>query len=146
MFGSKATKKATEPTVIGQGTVIEGTIRVAGRVQVDGQIDGTLIAEGHVSVGPTGSILGEVVAAELAVGGRVEGKVNVRDNLHIAPGGTARGEVRYGSLQVDRGGVIDGSTLQGENTNTLEGSSMDEDGAHSPPALPHAVRSVSVVS
>lgn len=146
MFRSKATKSATEPTVIGQGTVIEGTIRVAGRVQVDGQIDGTLIAEGHVSVGPTGSILGEVVAAELAVGGRVEGKVSVRDNLHIAPGGTARGEVRYGSLQVDRGGVIDGSTLQGENINTLQGSSSDEVEAHGPPALPHAVRSVSVVS
>lgn len=147
MFGSKATKKATEPTVIGQGTVIEGTIRVAGRVQVDGQIDGSLFAEGHVSVGPTGSILGEVVAAELAVGGRVEGKVNVRDNLHIAPGGTARGEVRYGSLQVDRGGVIDGSTLQGEDTNTLEGTSnQSADSAHAPPPLPHAARSVSVVS
>jgi cytoskeletal protein CcmA (bactofilin family) len=146
MFRSKATKNATEPTVIGQGTVIEGTIRVSGRVQVDGQIDGTLIAEGHVSVGPTGSILGEVVAAELAVGGRVEGKVSVRDNLHVAPGGIARGEVRYGSLQVDRGGVIDGSTLQGENTNTLEGSALDDDGAHAPPPLPHGGRSVSVVS
>ena len=146
MFGSKATKKATEPTVIGQGTVIEGTIRVAGRVQVDGQIDGSLVAEGHVSVGPTGSILGEVVAAELAVGGRVEGKVNVRDILHIAPGGMARGEIRYGSLQVDRGGVIDGSTLQGEDTNTLEGSNQAEDSAHAPPPLPHAARSASVVS
>ena len=146
MFGSKATKKATEPTVIGQGTVIEGTIRVSGRVQVDGQIDGSLIAEGHVSVGPTGTILGEVVAAELAVGGRVEGKVNVRDNLHIAPGGITRGEVRYGSLQVDRGGVIDGSTLQGEDTNTLEGTNSTGDSAHAPPPLPQAVRSVSVVS
>ena len=139
MFRSKAAAKPTEPTVIGRGTVIEGTIRVAGRVQVDGQIDGTLIAEGHVSVGPTGSIQGEVVSEELAVGGRVEGRVTVSNHLHIAPGGSARGEVRYGSLQVDRGGVIDGSTLHGEDTNTVEPATVGNDGtASSPPPLPAA--------
>lgn len=117
MFGSKSKTRSgssSEPTVIGKGTEIQGTVKVCGRVQVDGTIDGTLIAEGHVSVGPTGVVFGELVAEELAVGGRVEGKVNVRNHLHVAPGGTARGEVRYGSLQVDRGGVIDGSTAHGE--------------------------------
>jgi cytoskeletal protein CcmA (bactofilin family) len=121
MFGNKSkTSTSTEPTVIGRGTLIEGTIRVSGRVQVDGQIDGSLIAEGPVSVGPSGSIVGEVVAHELAVGGRVEGKVNVREHLHVAPNGVCRGEVRYGSLQVDRGGVLDGSTAHGEGTDTLQ--------------------------
>ena len=121
MFGNKSKGNAsTEPTVIGRGTLIEGTIRVSGRVQVDGQIDGTLLAEGPVSVGPSGSIVGEVSAHELAVGGRVEGKVNVREHLHVAPNGICRGEVRYGSLQVDRGGVLDGSTAHGDDTNTLQ--------------------------
>jgi cytoskeletal protein CcmA (bactofilin family) len=144
MFGSKArSSSASEPTVIGKGTVIEGTIKVLGRVQVDGQIDGTLIAEGHVSVGPTGSVLGELVAEELAVGGRVEGRVNVRDHLHIAPGGLARGEVRYGSLQVDRGGVIDGSTAHGEDND--EGNASSSDQASTPP-LPAAGRPVGIVS
>ena len=46
--------------MIGRGTVIEGIVRVAGRVQIDGAIDGSLVADGHVSVGPNGSILGEV--------------------------------------------------------------------------------------
>lgn len=142
MFRSKAAASPTEPTVIGRGTVIEGTIRVAGRVQVDGQIDGTLIAQGHVSVGPTGSILGEVVADELAVGGRVEGRVSISNHLHVAPGGSARGEVRYGSLQVDRGGVIDGSTLHGEGTNTAEPTSVSDGTASAPPPLPAARASI----
>jgi cytoskeletal protein CcmA (bactofilin family) len=131
MFGKKSkTNAATEPTVIGRGTVIEGTVRVTGRVQVDGQIDGTLIAQGNVSVGPSGVISGEVVAHDLVVGGRVEGKVNVTELLHIAPNGIARGEVRYGSLCVDRGGVLDGSTAHGEDTNTLQ---VDADPASTPP-------------
>jgi cytoskeletal protein CcmA (bactofilin family) len=141
MFGSKNKSRSSstaEPTVIGKGTVIEGTVKVLGRVQVDGSINGTLIAEGHVSVGPTGSVLGELVADELAVGGRVEGKVTVRDHLHIAPGGTARGEMRYGSLQVDRGGVIDGSTAHGDEG---DGASTS-DAADAPlSAAEHAVAS-----
>lgn len=139
MFGSKAkTSVSTEPTVIGRGTVIEGVVRVAGRVQIDGAIDGSLLADGHVSVGPNGSILGEVVAHELAVGGRVEGKVSVREHLHIAPQGVCRGEVRYGSLQVDRGGVLDGSTAHGDGESTLQTSDGAEGATaeSTPPALP----------
>ena len=110
MFGSKKANPS-EPTVIGKGAVIEGTVRVLGPVQVDGEIDGSLLAEGHVSVGPTGIIMGDVVAEDLALGGRIEGRIEVRKHLYIAPGASARGEVRYGTLQVDRGGVLDGSTL-----------------------------------
>ena len=146
MFRSKTRAPATEPTVIGRGTIIEGTVRVCGRVQVDGQIDGTLIAEGHVSVGPSGCIVGEVVADQLAVGGRVEGKVNVREHLHIAPGGSARGDVRYGTLQVDRGGVIDGSTLHGEGGSTNAEMAAEVTSESAPPPLPAAARAVSVVS
>jgi cytoskeletal protein CcmA (bactofilin family) len=132
MFGNKSkTNAATEPTVIGRGTLIEGTVRVSGRVQVDGQIDGTLVAEGPVSVGPSGSIIGEVVAHELAVGGRVEGKVSIREHLHVAPNGVCRGEVRYGSLQVDRGGVLDGSTAHGNDTSTLQ---TDSDSSETEPS------------
>jgi cytoskeletal protein CcmA (bactofilin family) len=142
MFGNKSKNAATEPTVIGRGTLIEGTLRVSGRVQVDGAIDGMLVAEGPVSVGPSGSIIGEVVAHELAVGGRVEGKVSVREHLHVAPNGVCRGEVRYGSLQVDRGGVLDGSTAHGEDTNTLQTS--DSDAPESERAMP--VRAASATS
>jgi cytoskeletal protein CcmA (bactofilin family) len=133
MFRSKAAASSSEPTVIGKGTVIEGTMRVSGRVQIDGKIDGTLIAEGHVSVGPDGSVLGELSAAELAVGGHVEGQISVRGHLHVAPQGIARGEMRYGSLQVDRGGVIDGSTAHGEDPRT--GGDAEDGKRLSPPAL-----------
>lgn len=147
MFGSSkrgSSSASSEPTVIGKGTVIEGNIKVLGRVQVDGMIDGSLIAEGHVSVGPTGSVLGELQAEELAVGGRVEGKVIIKNHLHVAPGGIARGEVRYGSLQVDRGGVIDGSTAHGEDADPNDASPVD-DKASEPP-LTATGRSVGVAS
>jgi cytoskeletal protein CcmA (bactofilin family) len=135
----KTQNRRPEPTIIGKNTVIEGTIRVAGPVQVDGHIEGALVAQGAVSVGPTGSIVGELIAEELALGGRIDGKISVRDHLHVAPGATARGELRYGSLQVDRGGVIDGSTLQSEATTPVVPTAAAET-SRQPPPLPPGVR------
>jgi len=118
MFGQKKAA-ATEPTVIGQGAVIEGSLRVSGRVQVDGRIEGSLIVDGMVSVGPTGSVVGDIEADELAVGGRVEGTVTARKHLYVASTGAVCGELCYGTLQVERGAVLDGRALKGETKPTV---------------------------
>lgn len=113
MFGNKS-KGQSEATVIGSGAVIEGRIRSTGRMQVDGQIDGSLEVQGVVSVGPSGCVQGELITDELAVGGRVVGRINVRGHLRVLPGGSVHGDVRYASLQVDRGGVLDGTAMHGD--------------------------------
>ena len=111
MFRAKPT---AEPTVIGQGTTIEGTLRASGRLQIDGRLEGKLEVAGQVSVGPKGAVSGEVIADELAIGGRVEGKVTARKHLYVASTGAVIGELCYGTLQVERGAVIDGRALHGE--------------------------------
>ena len=108
MFGTK--KRPAEPTVIGAGTVIEGTVKVKGGIQVDGKIIGNMIAEGHVSVGPEGSIKGELIGGDIAVGGRVEGKIKASGHLLVVSTGVVKGETVYRSLVVARGGVVDGRT------------------------------------
>ena len=108
MFG-KRQQAAASITVIAAGSVVEGTLRARGMVQVDGTIDGALIAEGHVSVGPEGRILGEVTADQLSVGGRIEGSVFARGHLLVLASGVVHGNARYTSLEVERGGVMDGS-------------------------------------
>ncbi|MDD9941359.1 MAG: polymer-forming cytoskeletal protein [Myxococcales bacterium] len=117
MFGNSSNNsrgRDAEPTVIGAGAVIEGTIKVEGRVQLDGRVEGTLDVDGEVSVGPKGCVIGELIGTQVAIGGTAEGKVTVREHLHIVASGRVRGDVRYESLQVDRGGVLDGTTAHGE--------------------------------
>jgi cytoskeletal protein CcmA (bactofilin family) len=110
MFGKRQQTAASSAiTVIAAGSIVEGTLRVRGMVQVDGTIDGTLIADGHVSVGPEGRIVGEVNADQLSVGGKVEGKINARTHLHVLASGAVRGTARYTSLEIERGGVMDGN-------------------------------------
>ncbi len=107
MFG-KRQQAAQAITVIASGSVIEGTLRVKGMLQLDGTVQGTLIAEGHVSVGPEGKILGDVTGDNLSIAGRIEGTVNARGHLHVLATGVVQGGARYASLEVDRGGVMDG--------------------------------------
>jgi len=142
MFGSKA----EEPTVSGRGAVIEGTVRVRGRVQVDGRVEGTLEVEGMLSVGPEGRVSGEVIAEDIAVGGEIEGKITAKKHLHVVRSGKVRGEVRYDTLQIDRGAVLDGRTLHGDEAGGAKPATGDkpelaeEDIELSPPSLPAKAR------
>lgn len=139
MFGSKS----EEPTVIGRGAVIEGTVRIRGRVQVDGRVDGVLEVEGTLSVGPEGRIRGEVTAEDIAVGGEIEGKITARKHLHVVRTGKVRGEVRYDTLQIDRGALLDGRTLHGDDAPVAKAQDAgvaEEDIELAPPSLPAKAR------
>lgn len=111
MFGGK---HAAGPTVVGEGAVIVGTLTARGRVQIDGVVEGSVKVEGQVSVGPKGRVEGDLLADDVAVGGEVKGRVVARGHLHVIASGRVRGDLHYGTLQVERGAVLEGRTLQGE--------------------------------
>src|SRR5687767_12607172 len=108
MFG----KKRGVPTVIGEGASFEGTLRLRGALHVDGVVDGNVVIDGSLSVGPQGVVRGDVTADGVSIAGRVEARVAARGHLHMLPGGVLRGDATYQTLQVDSGGVIEGHTLR----------------------------------
>lgn len=121
-------KKRSGPTLIGPQTTFEGTLRAKGGLQVDGTIQGDVEVEGGMSVGPEGRVEGDVRADALAVAGEVTGTVDVTGHLHMLATGRVRGEVSYGTLQVDRGAMVDGRTAHHP--------SRAEQGSTDPTALP----------
>ena len=126
MIGTKNKARPAEPTVIGYGAVIEGAVRSAASVHLSGRVEGLLIAEGEAFISSTGSVLGDVMAEQLTVEGAIDGNVSVRGHLRVAPSGVLRGEVRYGTLQVERGGILAGNALHGEEVITIEAEAMEE--------------------
>jgi cytoskeletal protein CcmA (bactofilin family) len=108
-------------TVLSAGCALEGKLIARGPVQLDGAISGGLTAEGAVTVGTGARILGEVRAGALTVRGKVHGMVFVRSHLQVLASGAVRGYARYATLEVERGGVVDGhTTLQSEISATTE--------------------------
>ena len=132
MFKRSADMPTGEPTVVGRGSRIAGTLRVKGRVQIDGEVEGQVISDGHVSIGPSGSVIGELTASELVVGGRIEGTVHVKGMLHVVNGGCAIGVLQYSSIQVDRGGALE--ELSAEDLEKLSSGEQIEASEEEQPA------------
>jgi len=132
MFGKK---KSGGPTLIGEGSELEGTLRIRDGLQVDGSVEGTVEVDGGISVGPKGVLRGEVRADSASVAGTIEGTLVVEGHLHLLATGRLEGEVEYGSLQVERGGELSGRTgsLAGAKAPALA-AELDSDGDEDLPA------------
>lgn len=114
-MSGKRQQPGGDVTILSVGCALEGKLTARGPVRVEGAISGGLTAAGPVSVAAGARILGEVRADTLTVRGKVHGIVFVRSHLQVLESGAVRGYARYGTLEVARGGVVDGSTtLQAE--------------------------------
>jgi cytoskeletal protein CcmA (bactofilin family) len=122
---SEARMSSNKATVIGSGAVIEGSIRAQGSVRVEGVVNGVLIVEGDAAIAPGGEVIGDVLADDLSICGRLDGNTSVRDHLHVASTGSLYGDARYGTLQVDRGGVLVGRPMPGEDKISIEVDAFD---------------------
>ncbi|MBI2895842.1 MAG: polymer-forming cytoskeletal protein [Deltaproteobacteria bacterium] len=109
MFGRKR-DGTSGTTLVGQGAVIEGSLESEQDIHVDGRVGGSVESAGTVSIGAAGAVLGRVRGDTVTIGGRVEGTVTATSCLHMLSTGCIQGDAFYGSLEVDRGGVIEGQT------------------------------------
>jgi cytoskeletal protein CcmA (bactofilin family) len=123
MFGNKETTPKTIGTLIGAGTVIEGTVSYAGGLRVDGAVSGDLRCAqgkaGMVIISEHGSVTGEVHAAHLVVSGRINGPVHVSDLLELQPTARIAGDVHYRALEIHNGAVVEGRLVH-ESADTSE--------------------------
>lgn len=115
MFSKPVTSEGSV-TILAADTELQGDLRVRGALRVDGAVYGNVTSDGDVSLGAGARILGEVRARSLSVGGRIDGIVRVRDHLRVLRGGMVRGHARYQSLEIERGGVMDGTTAPSSDT------------------------------
>ncbi len=98
-----------EQTVIADSYTIRGRIHGQGPVEVQGRMEGHLEVHGHVSIGTSASVQGEIKAEVLEIGGQVEGQLDVTQQLRLGP--TSRFE---GSAAAVRIAMAEGACLNGE--------------------------------
>lgn len=119
-----ATRQAT---VLAEGSALEGKIRTSGPLRVDGAVCGSLTCEGLMSVGATGQVMGELHVQSLSANGRVSGIIFVRHHLQLREKGRLIGHARYETLEIVRGGVLDGTTNRISGVPTLVDQSEDDE-------------------
>ena len=96
--------------LIGKGTRIVGEISNCKKVEVQGELEGTLTAE-SVTVSEDGVIAGTIRADEAEVHGVVTGEMEVAGLLDVQSTGRVDGNLAYGQIAIAAGGEVSGNIL-----------------------------------
>ena len=123
MFGKK--KNSATPlvlnqekfdTLIGRHAEFEGVLRLKESVRIDGRVVGNVLSASEqpvsVVVGPSGEVVGDVVAQRVIVTGRVSGNIHALDRVELHAGCMVQGDLKYASIAVEHGAGVQGLLLQ----------------------------------
>lgn len=113
VFGkSKAAKIAT---VIGEGTVLKGSIIFSGGLHVDGRVQGNVQAEpdsaSAITLSEKGIIDGDIHVPNVIINGEVNGDVYGGQRVELAPKARVTGTVYYNLLEMAMGASVNGQLI-----------------------------------
>jgi cytoskeletal protein CcmA (bactofilin family) len=112
-FGSSAGQGET--TLVAPGAVIDGTITFTGVLEIEGRVNGNILAAGDeqavVRVLQGGHVHGNVSAPLIVVNGTVTGNVHSTDHAELAARAVINGDVRYNLLEMSKGAQVNGRLL-----------------------------------
>lgn len=103
-------------SLIGAGTVVEGSIRFTGGLRIDGEVKGAVEASDGASasvlvVSEHARVEGAVKVAHLVSNGVIVGPVSVSDSLELQFKARIVGDVEYALIEMHQGAVIEGRLL-----------------------------------
>jgi cytoskeletal protein CcmA (bactofilin family) len=115
-------------SVIGEGSVFEGTMEITGNLRVDGSFKGKLRISENLIVGKRGTVEAEVQTRSALIGGTIKGNLNASEKIALQSGSRLEGEMVTSKLVIEEGVSFQGSC------NTAQSSPRST--AHSTPATP----------
>lgn len=109
----RTSDSAHEHNRIVEGAVFEGSIQSPVDIRVDGMIKGNVRIQGKLVVGPTGSVEGEVMAAEASIAGKVRGSLEVKGLTTLAQTAQVQAELYTGQISIEAGAQFSGNCHMG---------------------------------
>ena len=103
---SKSVQPTSAPSILGRDIAITGDIKTDGDVQIDGRLDGNIIA-GNVTVGEQGAVNGKITAKSVHIRGKVNGKVD-SIVVELAETANVQADLVQDQLMIANGAFFDG--------------------------------------
>jgi cytoskeletal protein CcmA (bactofilin family) len=98
----------TKKLIVGRGISLNGRIAACDRLIVEGKVEAALQDCHTIEIAESGTFKGAAEIESAEVSGHYEGSLTVRKNLIIHGTGHVSGTIRYGRLQIEQGGEING--------------------------------------
>jgi cytoskeletal protein CcmA (bactofilin family) len=122
MLGSKksAFSGSATTTLIAPDTTVVGDIHFSGCLDVEGVVQGNIIAkegqEALLRIIECGRVEGEIRVPSVIINGAVEGDVHASRNLELAPKAQVQGDVYYSRVEMAAGAEVNGALKHQEKT------------------------------
>lgn len=107
-------------SAIATGTKIVGNLNASGPIRIDGELDGDIISESKIVLGPDAYISGSIDGKEVIIAGHVEGTVSARIQLTLQPKAHVNGDISAKEFVIEAGARFNGACQMFEETPTVK--------------------------
>lgn len=139
MLGNKKSSVSVsgKTTLISSDTVILGDVRFSGMLDVEGLVQGNILAQpgkdAMVRVVDKGRVEGEIRAPSVVINGAVEGNVHSTKHLELASRARVKGNVYYSRVEMAAGAEVNGSMAHVAEPDVAKGKKKDTGAAGTGP-------------
>ena len=106
---AKESNGKTLNTVIGKGSIIEGTLNIANSVRVDGVIKGNLNCAETLILSGEGVIEAEIKVKDAIIGGKVVGNIKADGRVELEANSSVKGDITVKQIVINEGAVFQGN-------------------------------------
>lgn len=89
---------------------IKGNLKFAGELSFDGKLEGEIQTDGHLNLGDSAVITGNISAHTVIVRGKINGNITATDRIEIKPKTELFGDIRSAKLVIEEGITFVGKT------------------------------------
>lgn len=100
-------------TIISEGAILDGHIKIEGDIRVEGLVKGTVTSKGKVLISNSGKIDGDIICQQADIAGHVTGKLKVADILYLKGNAVIDGDINTGKLVMESGVKFNGNCTMG---------------------------------
>jgi cytoskeletal protein CcmA (bactofilin family) len=94
--------------IVGRDIALSGAISSCEKLVVEGRVEANMSECTEMEIAESGTFKGSAEIEVAEISGAFEGSITARDLLIVRSTGRVTGTVRYGRLEIERGGEIDG--------------------------------------
>ncbi len=113
--------------LIGRDCRVSGKLYLQGAVQIDGNIEGELHANGELTVGETAKVDAKIVGTRIKIYGQVNGDIESRERLELHAGARVIGNIVSPSLIIYDGVIFEGHCSMKQSAGNGEAALRDDE-------------------
>lgn len=107
-------------TILGQETVLKGTMKFSDSLKIDGSFEGDIIATGFLYIESGAVINADIKVRSAVVGGFVKGNIEASEKIEILATGQVYGNIKTAALRIADGVIFEGKCEMIESNSNID--------------------------